>query len=87
MTSNLSESVIASLRKSFLKIDRNGDEKLTIEELRESIKDNFEKVGVELTDEKLNGMVDKAFIDMDKNKDGKITLNEFLASSWALVLF
>ncbi|CBY43314.1 unnamed protein product, partial [Oikopleura dioica] len=33
-----SESVIASLRKSFLKIDRNGDEKLTIEELRESIK-------------------------------------------------
>merc|ERR1712189_142289 len=75
-----------SIKKTFEKIDTNKDDKLSQEELKKVMMENFEKVGVEIEEESLDRMVLQAFTDMDTNKDGKISIAEFQGSSWALVL-
>merc|ERR1712136_514345 len=75
-----------SIKKTFEKIDTNKDDKLSQEELKKVLMENFEKVGVEIEEERLDRMVLQAFTDMDTNKDGKISIAEFQGSSWALVL-
>ena len=50
-----------SIEKLFNKIDTNKDQKLTEDELKVIMTSNFEKVGVEVTDEKLDRMVKSSF--------------------------
>jgi len=61
------------LREAFSKFDKNGDGKLTIDELKEGVK---QIKGCHLTDED----IEKAMDVIDSNKNGYIDYTEFIAS-------
>ena len=61
------------MREAFSKFDKNGDGKLTIDELKEGVK---QIKGCQLTDEDL----EKAMDVIDSNKNGYIDYTEFIAS-------
>ena len=60
------------MREAFSKFDKNGDGKLTIQELKEGVK-NTKDCGLKEED------IDNAMEIMDSNKNGVIDYTEFIA--------
>ena len=72
IASRIPEDQIRNLREAFSKFDRNGDGKLTIEELKEGL---LSIAGCKLTGQD----IDRAMEIMDSNKNGFIDYTEFIA--------
>ena len=73
IASRIPEDQIKNLREAFSRFDKNGDGKLTCEELKEGV--NLIK-DCDLT----NGDIDQAMNIMDSNKNGYIDYTEFIAA-------
>lgn len=73
IASRIPEDQIRALREAFSKFDKNGDGKLTIDELKEGVKTIK---GCMLTE----GDIDQAMSVMDSNKNGFIDYTEFIAA-------
>jgi len=73
IASRIPEDQIQSLRLGFSKMDKNGDGQLTLEELREGLKEVPE---INLKPEDL----EKAIGVMDSNQNGLIDYTEFIAA-------
>lgn len=73
IASRIPEDQIKALREAFSKFDRNGDGKLTLEELFEGVK---QIKGCSLTNED----IENAMSVMDSNKNGYIDYTEFIAA-------
>jgi calcium-dependent protein kinase len=73
IASRIPEDQIKQLRDIFSKFDKNGDGKLTVDELKEGVRTI---PGCMLTE----GDIDQAMNVMDSNKNGYIDYTEFIAA-------
>lgn len=76
IASRIPEDQIKSLREAFSKFDRNGDGKLTFDELKEGMMNVKGFLGGELSDADLK----KAMDVIDSNNNGYIDYTEFIAA-------
>jgi calcium-dependent protein kinase len=73
IASRIPEDQITALREAFSKFDKNGDGRLTIEELKEGIKGTLDNM---LTEDD----IEKTMSVLDSNKNGFIDYTEFIAA-------
>lgn len=73
IASRIPEDQIKALREAFSKFDKNGDGKLTVDELKEGVQMIR---GCQLTE----GDIEMAMSIMDSNKNGYIDYTEFIAA-------
>ena len=71
LASKLPEKYLDDLRKTFIKIDLNGDGRLEKKEFKMAL----DKIGVKYTDKEVNDLMNK----LDTNQNGFIDYTEFLA--------